>query len=172
MLIWALRWLAAVLVIGAAYALLHGPEPAGSPKSGPAVALRPPETGVEAAAPVEHVIRAGRHGHFVVEAVIDGVPVSLLVDTGASDLVIAPEDARRLGHVGAQLRFDLRYETANGTVRAAPIRLRELRIGQLSLYDVDAAVTEGDLPVSLLGMSVLRRLGGYRVEGDRLLLYW
>jgi aspartyl protease family protein len=168
MLVWALRWLAVVLVVGTAYALVHEPERFSQREPPPAAA---PPAPTQASGPA-HVIRAGPHGHFVVEAVIDGVPITLLVDTGASDLVIAPEDARRLGHVGARLRFDLRYETANGVIRAAPIRLREVRIGQLSLYDVDAAVTEGDLPVSLLGMSFLRRLGGYRVEGDRLLLHW
>ena len=171
MLLWALRWLTVVLVAGTAYALVHEPERGGLAEPAPGIAHAPPERPAGAGS-AEHVIRAGRHGHFVVEAVVDGVPITFLVDTGASDLVIAPEDARRLGYAGARLRFDLRYETANGIIRAAPIRLREVRIGQLSLYDVDAAVTEGDLPVSLLGMSLLRRLGGYRVEGDRLLLYW
>lgn len=169
MLVWALRWLAVVLTLGTAYALLHQPEQLG-PGEPPPVAARPAPTAP--AAEAAHVVRAGPHGHFVVEAVIEGVPVALLLDTGASDLVIAPADARRLGHHGPRLRFERRYETANGVIRAAPVRLREVRIGQLSLYDVDAAVTEGDLPVSLLGMSFLRRLGGYRVEGDRLLLHW
>jgi aspartyl protease family protein len=52
------------------------------------------------------------------------------------------------------------------------VRLRELRVGQFSLYDLDASVNEGPLAISLLGMSFLDRLDGYQVEGGRLILRW
>jgi clan AA aspartic protease (TIGR02281 family) len=57
-------------------------------------------------------------------------------------------------------------------VRAAPVELRELRIGQLQLYDLEASVNGGPLPISLLGMSFLQELRSYEVADGRLILRW
>ena len=108
----------------------------------------------------------------MIDAVVNGVPISFLVDTGASDVVLTLDDAEALGFDPRRLDFSERYRTANGVVRAAPVSLREVRIGQFSLYDLDAAVNEAPIGISLLGMSFLREFGGYRVAGDRLYLYW
>ena len=59
-----------------------------------------------------------------------------------------------------------------GEVRGAPVVLREIRIGQFSLFDVPASVNEAPLRVSLLGMSFLGRLNGYQVEDGQLILRW
>jgi clan AA aspartic protease (TIGR02281 family) len=120
----------------------------------------------------EYVVQAGPNGHFVVDAVVNGSPVTFLVDTGASDIVLTQADARRLGFVPGSLDFSEKYQTANGAVRGAPVRLRELRIGGFSLYNLKASVNEGPLPVSLLGMSFLEQLRGYQVEDGRLILHW
>lgn len=117
-------------------------------------------------------IAARADGHFVVDAAVDGVPVRFLVDSGATTVVLASEAARRLGLVGGRLRYTHKVTTANGVVRAAPVRLRELRIGQLALRDVEAAVLETPLQTSLLGMSFLRRLERWEVRDGRLVLYW
>jgi aspartyl protease family protein len=62
--------------------------------------------------------------------------------------------------------------TANGIARAAPVRLREVRLGQLSIDDVSAAVVE-NLNISLLGQSFLTRLDGYEMRDGMLTLnYW
>jgi aspartyl protease family protein len=50
--------------------------------------------------------------------------------------------------------------------------LREIRVGQFSLFDVPASVNEAPLRVSLLGMSFLQKLNGYAVENGRLILRW
>jgi aspartyl protease family protein len=118
------------------------------------------------------IIPAGAHGHFLVEAVVEGTPLAFVVDTGASDVVLTPADAKRLGFRADELRFTRRYQTANGVVAAAPVTLRELRIGQFSAFDVEASVNGAPLPVSLLGMSFLRRLRGYEVDNGRLILRW
>jgi len=115
-------------------------------------------------------ISAGAHGHFVVEAEIDGTPVRFLVDTGASDVVLAPRDAERLGFKLDSLSFTKTYRTANGTVRGAPVRLAQVRVGPIVLEDVRASVNGAEMQRSLLGMSFLSRLGGYEVRGDRLIL--
>jgi aspartyl protease family protein len=121
---------------------------------------------------LEYVIDAGAGGHFVVEAVVNGAPVTFLVDTGASNVVLTMADAERVGFRPAALRFTERAASANGEVRAAPVVLRELRIGQFSVFDMPASVNEAPLHVSLLGMSFLRRLHGYAVEDGRLILRW
>jgi aspartyl protease family protein len=81
-------------------------------------------------------------------------------------------DAERLGFRPDNLRFTERFASANGEVRAAPVVLRELRIGQFSVFDMPASVNEAPLRVSLLGMSFLRRLHGYGVDDGRLILRW
>jgi clan AA aspartic protease (TIGR02281 family) len=121
---------------------------------------------------LELVIRAGPHGHFVVDAEVDGTPLTFLIDTGASDIVLSQADARQLGLEPRTLDYSRSYQTANGVVRAAPVQLRELRLGQLHLHDLDASVNERPLPVSLLGMSFLGRLQGYEVTDGRLILRW
>jgi aspartyl protease family protein len=121
---------------------------------------------------LEYVVEAGPGGHYVVEALVNGAPVTFLVDTGASDIVLTLDDARRIGLRPRTLEFSQRFSTANGEVRGAPVVLREIRIGQLYLYDVSASVNEAPLEVSLLGMSFLEQLSGYQVERGRLILRW
>ena len=86
-------------------------------------------------------IPAGRHGHFVLEADVDGQDVRFLVDTGASDLVLSPTDARRLGFDHKKLRFTKTYLTANGIVKGASVRLGRVAIGPIVVTDVRASVT-------------------------------
>jgi clan AA aspartic protease (TIGR02281 family) len=121
---------------------------------------------------LEQIIYAGPHGHFLVEAVVNGEPIDFMVDTGASSVVLTLQDARKLGFTPNTLRFTQEFQTANGTVRAAPVDLRELRIGQLRVFDLEASVNGGPLAISLLGMSFLRSLDSYEVADGRLILRW
>ena len=121
---------------------------------------------------LEYVVEAGPSGHYVVEAMVNGAPVTFLVDTGASEIVLTQDDARRIGLEPRTLAFTQRFSTANGEVRGAPVVLREIRISQFRLFDVTASVNEAPLEVSLLGMSFLEQLSGYEVERGRLILRW
>ena len=121
---------------------------------------------------LEQIIPAGPHGHFMVDAVVNGKPVEFMVDTGASHVVLTLEDARRLGLSASNLDFTHKFESANGAVRAAPVELREFRVGQFQLYDLEAFVNGGPLPISLLGVSFLERLRSYEVAQGRLVLRW
>jgi len=114
--------------------------------------------------------RAGADGHFHVEARINGTRLRLLVDTGASQVVLSPADARRLGFNPADLDFRHVSETANGPVTGAPVTLREVAVGSVRLADVAASVNGAVMSESLLGMSFLSRLSGFEVSGDRLTL--
>ena len=74
--------------------------------------------------------------------------------------------------LGARLSpqdFTVRMSTANGMVEGAPFRISEVRIGDLAVEDVEAVVLpKGRLEVSLLGMSFLKRLGGFDISQGRL----
>lgn len=113
---------------------------------------------------------ATRGGHFVVEALVDGVTIRMMVDTGASTVVLSPADARRMGIDLDALSFDTTFETANGVVRGAPVRLGRMVLGPIVMTDVRASVNGAPMRESLLGMSFLSRLSGYEVKGGRLTL--
>ena len=115
-------------------------------------------------------IRAGSHGHFVLEAEVDGIAIRFLVDTGASDVLLSPSDALRLGHRPEKLTFNKFYRTANGLVRGAPVKIGRMVIGPMSKTQVSASVNGAEMEQSLLGMSFLNRLSGYEVRGGLLIL--
>jgi aspartyl protease family protein len=117
------------------------------------------------------VYPANEQGHVIVEAVVNGASMRLLVDTGASLVTLTPEDARAAGIGRGELVFNRRVSTANGSARMAQATLREVRIGQLSVYDVRAAVME-NLNISLLGMSFLARLQSYEMRDGKLTISW
>ncbi len=120
----------------------------------------------------EEVIHGGASGHFITDIHINGKPVRFLIDTGATHIVLNRDDADRLGLKGSRLRFNTAFKSANGTTYAAPVTLRDVRLGQLQLYDLDAYVNQGELDISLLGTSFLRQLRSYEVVRNRLILRW
>ena len=113
---------------------------------------------------------AGADGHFRIEALVDGTRVRFLVDTGASAIVLSPADARRIGFDPDQLRFTGFAETANGTVRTAPVRLGVIEIGPIRFDDLPASVNQAAMRGSLLGMSFLQRLRSFEVRDGTLIL--
>ena len=118
------------------------------------------------------VILRNGGGHFGVRAEIDSEPMSLLVDTGATFVTLTPEDAADIGIDPSTLDYVVPIQTANGTIRAASIRLERIAIGPIERQDVPALVApRGALDDSLLGLSFLDKLGGYSISGDRLVLH-
>jgi len=116
------------------------------------------------------VPRDGR-GHFQVEDRIEGRRLSFMVDTGASVIALTASDAARLGIHPAQREFVTEVKTANGTVRAAPVRLDEVEVGDLVVRDVDALVLSDEaLSDNLLGLSFLSRLRRFEYSAGRLVL--
>jgi aspartyl protease family protein len=116
-------------------------------------------------------IRKRPDGHFVVRTETNGIGLSMLVDTGASTVVLKPADAARLGIDIDRLRYTVPVHTANGTTEAASVRLRRVRIGNIVLQDVEALVARpGALKDNLLGMSFLSRLRSYEFTSEYLTL--
>lgn len=116
-------------------------------------------------------IRRRGDGHFSARASVNGVATTLMVDTGASTVVLRPADAARAGVDTDNLSYTVAVETANGTTYAAPVRLRSIAIGPIELQNVEALVAKpGSVKESLLGMSFLRRLRSYEFSGEFLTL--
>jgi aspartyl protease family protein len=116
-------------------------------------------------------VRRRLDGHFAVRAAVNGQSMTLMVDTGASSVVLKPADAERAGVDLGSLSYTVAVDTANGTNYAAPVRLRTLAVGRLLVRNVEALVAKpGTLKENLLGMSFLRRLRSYEFANDYLTL--
>jgi aspartyl protease family protein len=113
---------------------------------------------------------AGPDGHFRIQALVNGSRVTFMVDSGATDVVLAPDDARRIGIDPADLSFTQFAQTANGTVRGASVDLQSLIVGPIDIRDMPATVNGADMSDSLLGMAFLSRLTGWRVSNGVLTL--
>jgi aspartyl protease family protein len=127
-----------------------------------------------------HVISHGRtvevartsDGDFAIAAQINGARIPMVLDTGASSVVLTRDDAKAAGLPLEVLNYTVSIDTANGRTHAAPVTLDRLAIGGLEERSVEALVVQpGQLKTSLLGMSFLNRLQSWQVSGDRLLLH-
>jgi aspartyl protease family protein len=116
------------------------------------------------------VLTEGGGGHFFVVSEVNGLPVRFLVDTGASDIVLSPDDARRLGIAPDSLRYTRVFRTANGAVRGAPYNLASLKIGPIELSNVPVSINQAEMDTSLLGMTFLNRLESFEFRGRQLFL--
>jgi aspartyl protease family protein len=116
-------------------------------------------------------IRRRLNGHFTANVDVNGKEISMIVDTGASSIVLTPKDARRAGIDPNKLTYRVPVLTANGRTVAARVRLKDVSIGPLDRKSVEALVARPNaLTQSLLGMSFLGRLRSYEFSGDFLTL--
>jgi aspartyl protease family protein len=102
-------------------------------------------------------VPAAPDGHFYLTVEIAGTAVRFVVDTGASQVVLTTRDAERLGFATATLGYFGQAQTANGMVRTAPVRLKDIALGPFLDESIAAVVNAGALDTSLLGMSYLSR---------------
>ncbi|WP_296107126.1 TIGR02281 family clan AA aspartic protease [uncultured Agrobacterium sp.] len=119
----------------------------------------------------EVILNKSMGGHFGTEATINGVSVHMLVDTGASSVVLSNADAQAIGINPDNLNYTVSVMTANGRTAAASVRLTEIAIGPIVRRNVSALVAqEGQLDQSLLGMTFLSTLGSLQMQTDQLTL--
>ena len=119
----------------------------------------------------ETVLTRSSSGHFTAVADINGAQVTMLVDTGATDVALPYEDAERIGVDMKALVFDRPVMTANGDAMVAQVRLEEMRVGSIRVRDVRASIAEPEkLGGALLGMSFLGKLTEVAFRGDQLVL--
>ena len=121
--------------------------------------------------PGQVVLEAGDHGHFTAKALVNGRTVPVLIDTGASLVALSHEDAERVGVLVRPGDFTKRVRTANGIANVAPVLLDSISIGDITLYDIEAVVSEpGRLGTTLLGMTFIGRLSRAEMRGGVLIL--
>jgi aspartyl protease family protein len=120
----------------------------------------------------ELVVPRGQDGAFALIGQVNGQRVRFLVDTGASETVLSPADARRLGVDTGALTYGYAAETANGTGYGAPYVARSLEVGPIRIAQMPMVINQAPMSSSLLGLSFLDRLESFHVSGDRLTLTW
>jgi len=116
------------------------------------------------------IIDSSQDGHFYMNVKINGAPVRFMIDTGASDIVINSNDARKIGINFKKLVFDKRYQTANGLAFGAIVSLDKLEVGNVEFNNIPASVNQSDMGTSLLGMNFLRKFRRYEFYQDQLIL--
>jgi aspartyl protease family protein len=113
----------------------------------------------------------GRGGDFQVAAQVNGTRVAMVLDTGASTVVLTQDAAKAVGLPLELLSYDVNIDTANGRTRAASVTLDRIVVGEIVERSVPALVAQpGLLRVSLLGMTFLNRLQSWEVRGDKLVM--
>jgi aspartyl protease family protein len=103
------------------------------------------------------VLAADGQGHFITPGSINGESMRFLVDTGATFVSMGAADARR-ARVDISKGTPGQTMTANGVAKVWRVRLSSVKIGNITLHDVDATVHQHDMPIVLLGMSFLNRM--------------
>lgn len=117
------------------------------------------------------MLAAGPSGHFETMLTVNGRQMKALVDTGASAIALTYEDGRALGLVRPGDRYDIEVQTAAGDTTVKRVVLNNVRVGGISVRNVEAMIArEGHLSSNLLGMSFLKKLRGFEARDGRLIL--
>lgn len=164
------RILLVILVLAAtAGAVVAYGDPARIAKAGNVVTAMLHTRAVQPARSVQ--VSRTQTGEFALHARINGVNAPMVIDTGATSVVLTYETAKAAGLPLELLDYNVDVETAGGHTRAARLTLDRLAIGKLVERSVPALVVpRGQMKTNLLGMSFLDRLESWEVRADRLML--
>ena len=117
----------------------------------------------------EMVLERGSDGHFYADVEINGTPVHMMVDTGASGVALSRDAARSAGIATSIGMNEVIGEGASGAVHGEQIRIDRIRLGAVSMEGVSAVVLDaGDM--SLLGQDFLKRFQSVEIKDDRMIL--
>lgn len=166
----AVLWLAIILALTAGYTWRYELQDAASRMS---AGLIPgsPVSSQSADGRIRATLIRANDGHFHARVRVNSDRISMLVDTGASVVVLTPGDARGAGIDPESLTYSARVSTANGRTTAAPVTLESVEIGEIRRNRIPAMVArDGALEQSLLGMSFLSTLWATEFRGDQLIL--
>lgn len=102
-------------------------------------------------------LTADGRGHFITTGTVNGATIRFMVDTGATSVALGASDARRANVSTANAR-QVMVQTANGITPAWLVTLATVRVGDVTLNEVEGIVHQHDMPMALLGMSFLNRM--------------
>jgi aspartyl protease family protein len=115
------------------------------------------------------VLTGDRAGHFEVDARVNGRPMDFMVDTGATLVIMRVSDANRLQIFPNPPDYTATVVTANGRIKAAPVKLDRIEVGDITVFDVPPLVLPDEvLTQNLLGVSFLSRLRRYEYADGRM----
>ena len=170
----AVMWLGAALFLVVIYTYRAEFQTAGNRVLGelvPGTAITLQNSGADAVDNNIVAITADRSGQFSISATVSGTYVEMILDTGASQVVLTEFDARRVGINVDELVFSVPVKTANGETRMAAVRLDDVDVGSINVSSVRGLVAKpDDLGTSLLGMSFLKSLSSFEVRGNQVIL--
>ena len=109
-------------------------------------------------------------GHFYADVSINGSTTLMLVDTGATTVLLSRADAQRAGIQAGPGDFNVIGQTASGDIALKEVTVDRIAVGPVTSTNVPAVVAEADIPISLLGQSFLRRVGRVEIDGDHMTL--
>lgn len=114
------------------------------------------------------IIARSNDGHFYIETEIGNTKIKFMIDTGASDLLIAKNDAIKLGLNLSELSFSKQYNTANGVTFCAPVVINDLHIANAVFNDIKGSISQSTDDTSLLGMSLISKFKSFSIDRDLL----
>jgi clan AA aspartic protease (TIGR02281 family) len=153
--------------------------------AGAVVAYGDPEQMARASDSISHMLRnrslstthaveipRSQGGEYALRAKINGVTAPMVIDTGATSVVLTWETAKAIGLPIEMLEYNVDLETAGGHTKAARLTIQRLAVGKLVEKSVPALVVpRGQMKTNLLGMSFLDRLESWGVRADKLRLH-
>ncbi|HMM90540.1 TIGR02281 family clan AA aspartic protease [Bradyrhizobium sp.] len=158
------------MLAGTAGAVVAYGDPAKIARAGNTVAKMLRQHSLEPPPAVQ--IARGKAGEFALHARINGVKAPMVIDTGATSVVLTWETAKAIGLPIEMLEYNVELETAGGHTKAARLTIDRLSVGGLVEKSVPALVVpRGQLRTNLLGMSFLDRLESWGVRADKLMLH-
>ena len=116
------------------------------------------------------IVHRSKDGHFWLRAYANDIPIRMMVDTGASNIVLSPEDASRIGLNLDNLNFSGVADTANGQVTYARTKIKHMNFGDAQFNDVPVTINGSEMKGSLLGLSILNEFSSIEFRGDMLIL--
>ena len=126
-----------------------------------------PEDRAESITEIRFTRRAG--GTFEIPCDINGLALQMIFDTGASDVTISSVEANFMFKNGYLAENDIKgkryYQVANGQINEGTvITLREVKVGDAVLHNVDASVVKSQRAPLLLGQSAMERFGTITID--------
>jgi aspartyl protease family protein len=109
------------------------------------------------------------NGHFYADVQINGTPIHMLVDTGASGIALGREDARRAGIATSIGMNDVVGEGADGSVHGEFVMVDRIALGSTTAEKMPAMVLNSGAQ-SLLGQQFLEKFAAVEIRGDTMTL--